>query len=168
MVSLRQPFVLASLDRTLSHYLAYISSYASIGPAIPAILMIAALGVMFYDKQNRTIEYRASQYRSHFTNASAAKDYKTALIAVSSLIDLDPENPDYRFQQALLQDQLGQTELALELMAQLSLKRRYGLAALWIIQKKYDLQTLETWQPADHENFRLLESVALQACETTT
>ena len=140
--------------------------YASVGPAIPAIIIAAVLGGMYVEMRLRGTRYKKTDYRTALGRAIESKDYETALVAVGALTDLDPFDLTNRFQRALIENEKGNKEDAKEQMLRLATGKRMGEAALWLVVNTLDLKHMADWTPVEHEHFNEWTEIALGSPDT--
>lgn len=140
--------------------------YSSIAGAIPALFAgTSILGLLAFAMiANPT--GRLSQYRGMFDAAVESGNYASALTTINALIDASPNNPELQYQRAVVLDRSGRQTQAAEGMHTLVEKHRHPLAALWMISKQCDLQTLTDWETERHEQFRRWMDVALSGVES--
>jgi predicted Zn-dependent protease len=135
--------------------------YMSLFAAAPAIACGAGIATVFLFSTNRDTSKRASNYRIVFDEAVRSNDLATASIAIGSLIDSSPENPDLQYYQAVVEHLQGKTEAAEEHMQALVRERKHGRAAMWLLSKTCDLQSLTQWSKDEHSRFRELIEIGL-------
>ena len=134
------------------------SSFIAATPAAAVGALLLAVIILCSSDHSQT---RASQYRSVFDDSIRSQDFEVASVVLKVLIDGSPENLELQYQQALLENLRGNTELAVEQMEALATLKNHGLAAMWLISRESNLQELKSWSKADHTRFRQLIEIGL-------
>lgn len=135
--------------------------YASLAPA--SLFVAVAMAVLFgviYQREAYKVWGRTAKYRQVVDASLASRDFKTAGVALGTLIDLDPEDVTYRYQFATVQEGIGNQENANEWIRRLAFKKSYGPAALKLLQRDYDLSKFDKWTDAQKEEYRTLATIA--------
>lgn len=136
--------------------------YESVGPAIPAVLLSALLGIMVFELRYRRQGEKLQSYQLLFDSSLKGKDFPTASVALATLIDLSPEDLSLRYQRALLESQQGHKEEAVAQMLRLAVGKKYGAAAVWLVTNQLDLKNMGEWTEEQHKKFRAWTEIALQ------
>ncbi|MFO1066400.1 MAG: hypothetical protein U0892_21285 [Pirellulales bacterium] len=135
--------------------------YGSLLPSLPAIIgftmVIAAISL----QANSGVSWRRVQYSRQLAAAVQLQDFKLAAVCIRTLISMDPQNSDYRIQQAEIEFRRGNENLAVELMSRLVNSQRNGVAAMWLLSKRFDVNKFDEWNADNHSKFRGLISIAL-------
>jgi hypothetical protein len=130
--------------------------YRNLGPALPAIVgclaVVAVAGVIRFQRPQELV----NQYRDHLNSASRNQEYDQAVIAAGRLIDLSPDNLDYRFQRAIIEEKRGNVDVANELIERLAFLEKHSQAAQYLLFEKSNLKDLSKWTPEQHARFRML------------
>lgn len=136
--------------------------YTSLGPAVPALvlgLMLVGLGFRFmYEKT----DWRGGMYRDILARSVQTEDHKLSRLVLLNLMSRYPDNTEYRLQQALLEDKLGNENVATKAMASLATSKQNPVAAYWLVTKQFSLQSIVEWTPEKHKQFRGLMEIALK------
>ena len=135
--------------------------YLSIGPALPALIILAVLVLLGGRLMFGVGSWRALSYRQKLTEAMRNEDYDVANICLTNLIKRSPDNESYRFTKALVDDKRGRKDMAAQTMLRLVDENEDPAAASWLIQENFQLDGMPTWNKADHDQFRKLMSLAL-------
>ncbi len=136
--------------------------YSSIGAAVPAIIVACIAVVLVVELRFRNLSEKQATYRLIVTEAAQRKDYDTALVALSTLTDMDPRDMSIRYNRALIEFERGNKEEAKQQMIRLATAREYGDAALWILRQELDLKNMGEWTREQHDQFRLWSDIALK------
>ena len=136
--------------------------YSNVPAAIPAITLGVGLATVILFSTTDHSQGRASRYRFTFDEFVKVRDYKVASLVLRSLIDRSPQNLELQYQQALIEELSGNTDLAIKQMDELATSQNHGLAAMWMISKESDLQKLKTWSESKHTRFRQLIGIGLK------
>ena len=129
---------------------------------IPAIALGIGLATVILFSTTNQSQNRASRYRSIFDYSVKNRNYEVASVVLRSLIDSSPQNLDLRYQQALIGELSGNTDLAIKQMDKLATSHNHGLAAMWMISKESNLQELKKWTEPKHVRFRQLIEIGLK------
>lgn len=135
--------------------------FLNLAPALPAIAATLIFGVLVFWDRYQGSNWRVTQYRQVMQAAVANKDYSEAAIACRTLINLNPFDDGLRFQQAIIEFELGHKEMAKELMLNLAATRRNAAASSWLLENNFDLLKLSEWTKQEHANFRALVANAV-------
>ena len=135
--------------------------YLTLGPAIPAVVLAIAVFAAFFQNQFERVDWRSDYYRRVLSTAAAKEDVDLARIALLNLISRNPSQATYRMQQALLDEKLGNSDSAVRTMLQLVNQQRHPQAALWVLQKQYDVTTVKNWEESKRQAFQGLMQIAL-------
>lgn len=131
--------------------------YLSLGPALFAIaIMIGSIVLYAQQRYQGGRSSRLQLYQRLLGETVQARDFKRALIASKTLIDLQPNDLRFQFERAQIEKELGNDQLADDLMLRLASQKRYGLASLWLAEKKFDMAKVKTWTNEEHQLFRAL------------
>ena len=136
--------------------------YANILSTIPAITLGIGLATVILFSTTDQSQIRASRYRSIFDDSVKKRDYEVASVVLRSLIDSSPQNFELKYQQALMEELRGNTDLALKQMDALATSQNHGLAAMWMISKESSLQEIKKWTEPKHARFRQLIEIGLK------
>ncbi len=137
--------------------------YRSIGPAVPALVGCVLLGAAYFELRFRSVSHRQSAYRVVLDRSLKTGDNETALVAIGTLTDIDPADLNLRYLRAILEVKRGNKDLAREQMTRLVESKRYGEAALWLIQNELDLKNMGAWTELQHSQFRMWTEITLQS-----
>lgn len=136
--------------------------YLSLGPALFAIaVMLGSIALYAQQRYQGGRSSRLQLYQRLLSEAVQSKDYKRALIASKTLIDLQPNDLRFQFERAQIEKELGNNQLADDLMFRLASQKKYGVASLWLAEKKFDMSKVKDWTPEDHQLFRALMIAAI-------
>lgn len=142
--------------------------YLNLGPALLAIaVMISVLGLLAQQQYQGGRSARVQLYQRLLSNAAQTKDWPRALVASKTLIDLQPNDLRFQFERAQIEKELGNSQVADELMFRLATQKKYGLAALWLTEQKFNLKELKSWKKEEHQLFRGLMSAAIDGSTGT-
>ena len=139
--------------------------YANILSTIPAITLGIGLATVILFSTTDQSKVRATRYRSIFDESVKNRDYAVATVVLKSLIDSSPRNLELQYQQALIEDLRGNTDLAAKQMDVLATSQNHGLAAMWLISKESNLQELKKWTEPKHARFRQLIEIGLKSLD---
>ena len=134
--------------------------YLNLAPALPAILATILFCVFIFWDRFQGKAWRVTQYRQVMQTAVSEKDYSKAAIACRTLINLTPYDDGLRFQQAIIEFDLGHEESAKEMMLNLAAKRN-APASSWLLENSFDLSNVSTWTEQQHTSFRALVANAV-------
>lgn len=136
--------------------------YLSLGPALFAIaIMIGSIVLYAQQRYQGGRSSRIQLYQRLLSEAAQTKDFKRALIASKTLIDLQPNDLRFQYERAQIEKELGNDQLADDLMFRLASQKRYGLASLWLAEKKFDMAKIKTWTKEEHQLFRALMAASI-------
>lgn len=135
--------------------------YLNLAPALPAIAAMLAFGVLLFWDRYQGSAWRVTQYRRTMQTAVARKDYAEATIACRTLVNLVPYDDGLRFQQAILEFDLGHKDVAKELMLNLAATKRNAAASSWLLENSFDMSKVTEWTEQEHSNFRALVANAV-------
>lgn len=136
--------------------------YGNALTAIPAITLGVGLITVILLSTSDHSQVRASRYRSTFEESVRNHDYKSASLVLRSLMDGSPQNLELQYQNALIEDRCGNTDLAIKYMEQLAMSQDHGMAAMWMISKETNLQEIKSWSELKHARFRRLIEIGLK------
>jgi tetratricopeptide (TPR) repeat protein len=136
--------------------------FLNLAPALPAIAATLVFCVLLFWDRYQGSAWRLTQYRRILQTAVTEKDYNEAIIACRTLINLTPYDDGLRFQQAVLELELGHDEMAKEMMVNLAATKRNGPASTWLLENSYDLSKLSEWTSQEHAGFRALVANAVE------
>ncbi len=136
--------------------------YLNLGPALPAIVVTVAIVVLFISKDLQEKSVRSEDYRSIMTQAMRSKDFDTAMVAVGTLIDMNPDNLDFRLQRALIEGERGNVEQSRMLCERLAILEGYTPAAIHLLFNVMKFDDFASWKAEEHLRFRGLIDVALK------
>jgi tetratricopeptide (TPR) repeat protein len=136
--------------------------YLNLGPALLAIaVIISVLGLLAQQQYQGGRASRVQLYQRLLSDAAQTKDWPRALVSCKTLIDLQPNDLRFQFERAQIEKELGNTQVADELMFRLATQKKYGLAALWLTEQKFNLAEIKSWKEDQHQLFRGLMSAAI-------
>lgn len=133
----------------------------SLGPAIPAILVICGLLLVAGRLTFGLSNWRSLSNRERLSKAMRAEDYDVANVCLTNLIKLHPQNDTLRFQKAVVDQRRGQRATAAQTMLRLANDKQDPAAAAWLIQENFNLDGMANWPPEAHTQYRRLMSLAL-------
>lgn len=136
--------------------------YSSVFAAIPAIILGTGLATVFLSSTREHSQARAGRYRSIFDEAVKNRNFELASLVVRSLIDSSPQNLELQYQRALIEQLLGNTDVAAKQMNDLATSKQHGLAAMWMISQESNLQELKKWSEPKHVRFQQLIEIGLK------
>jgi tetratricopeptide (TPR) repeat protein len=137
--------------------------YLSFGPAFFAVVVtLFILGISVRERFERN-DWRGASYRQQLASALGRQDYATAQICLTNLTHRYPDRDTYLFQQAIVDDKLENTELAISKMLRLVYSKNNPEAALFVIAKKFDVAETAKWSEEEHRQFRELAEIALKS-----
>ncbi len=138
--------------------------YYAYGPAVPAIVIVLGAGLAFGLIVSRREKWRTHVYLDLLKNQATetSGDNTLATIAVSRLLEREPERVDLRIQKAFLLEKIGQGELARKEMETLYVQNQSSVAAYWLLQQDFRLAEVSSWTEQQHSDFRQLA----KACGT--
>lgn len=143
--------------------------YLSLGPALFALLtLLAVIGLFAQWQYQGGKSSRVQLYQGFYSEAIGTKNFKRALIASKVLISLQPNDLRFQFERALIEKELGNEKLAEELMLRLASQKKYGLAALWLAEQKFDMSKIDSWKEEEHQFFRALMASAIASSKGDT
>lgn len=103
-------------------------------PALPALIAgcisIAAVTLTIRRQLSATQEH----YRETVYEALTEQKPRLAAVAVKRLLLIDPDNHDDQFQQALIEAEYGDPELARKAMHRLAVDKNHAVASLWVLR----------------------------------
>lgn len=135
--------------------------YRLTGPAIFSVAICAIVAFLLAQQQYLGGKgYRVEQYQRMLDNATGRKDFKEALICNKTLIDLQPNELRFQLERARIEKELGNTELAYQIAYRLAIVRKYGLAALWLADEKFQFDKINEWSEDEHLKYRGLLLIA--------
>ncbi len=134
--------------------------YLSIGPALFSLAVILAIVGIVLNQRFARSDARGDQYRDLLATATAVKDYDTAKICLTRLVNLYPKRDTYAFQLALIEDELGNAELALQKMGQLA-GRKNPEASLFLVLRHFDPTKAADWSEQENAEFQSLVAIAM-------
>jgi hypothetical protein len=152
-------WILWPLGFVFSYFLS--RPYLSIGPALFAIAVVAGMIALVAQKRGTGNSSRMQSYQRLLANNLQSKNLDSALICAKTLIDIAPNDRRFKFERAKIEHDLGHKELADELMMRLATNDKSGLAALWLVSEKLNVDEVKNWQEKDHQLFRGLLAIAL-------
>jgi tetratricopeptide (TPR) repeat protein len=136
--------------------------YISLGPALFAIaVMIGSIALYAQLRYQGGRSSRIQLYQRLLADAAQSQDYKKALIASKTLIDLQPNDLRFQFERAQIEKKLGNDQLADDLMFRLASQKKYGVASLWLAEQRFDMSKMPTWTQEQHQLFRSLMAAAI-------
>lgn len=136
--------------------------YTSLGPGLPAIVVMVVLGVFVFRQNYERSNWRSAAYREHLSMAFARQDDATARVVLMNLVSNNPGQIEYRIQQALLEEKLGNEDTAAKTMASLAFDKKNSLAAYWLVNKYYPLKELEKWDSKKRGQFQELMAIVFK------
>ncbi len=136
--------------------------YANVLSTIPAMTLGVGLVTVILFSTSDHSKIRSNRYRSILEESVKNRDYAVAAVVLKGLIDGSPQNLELQYQQALIENLCGNTDLAVKQMDELATSQNYGLAAMWMISKESDLQELKKWTAPKHARFRQLIEIGLK------
>lgn len=138
--------------------------YYAYGPAVPAIVILLGAGLAFGLIVARRDKWRTQVYLELLKNQATANsgDNTLATIAVSRLLEREPERVDLRIQKAFLLEKIGQSDQARKEMETLYIQNQSSVAAYWLLQQDFRLAEVSSWTEQQHSDFRQLA----KACGT--
>lgn len=138
--------------------------YLSLGPAVFSLIIVAG-ATFFYFQQRYLLGpiQRTQTYQRVLNTALLSKNYKQALIACRTLIDLQPNDYGRQLQRAQIETELGNSQLADTLLIRLASDKKFGPAAILLADKQGKIEDIKNWPPERHQLFRGLMTIALQS-----
>ncbi len=136
--------------------------YLNLGPALPSIVVTVTILVLFISKDLQDKSVRSEDYRSILTQAMRSKNFDTAMVAVGTLIDMNPDNLDYRFQRALIEGERGNAMQSRMLCERLAILEGHTPAAIHVLFNVMKFDDFQSWKAEDHLRFRGLIDIALK------
>lgn len=136
--------------------------YTSLVPALPVIVIVATFSLFGLRQYLEQSDWRGTEYRTVLADALKREDDALARLALVNLTFRYPERAEYRMQQAIIEEKLGNDALALKIIQSLAATKRDSMAALWLITKQFSFEDLGKWTPEKHQQFRQLMDIALK------
>ena len=134
--------------------------------AVPALLGLAAVSILFIERYVRGSVHRKSTYLQRLLASEKAEKWDAALLHAQVLSDMSPENLDWFFESAAIKERLGNEEEANATMKILADTYGSARAAYWLATHSFDLNKLPTWTAEDHAQFRKCMKIALESPES--
>lgn len=121
--------------------------YAKLVAAMSALSIAVVLPTWWF-----VSGFDSQQYQEQLRIALAKEDYAAAKVPLETLLKNSPENLDYRWCHAAIEERLGRSNAAITTRAELA-RQGYGPAMLWLADRDYPLEDFASWSDEQHSGF---------------
>ncbi len=125
--------------------------WRSVSLAVPAILVLVALGSLAIVAQSNTLNWRNDLIGKQFAGAWQIDDFATAELVLRRQLSARPTDAELLFRLGILRESRDAHDEAVELMHQLVAIKRHEPAARWLLDKKY---VKKNWSEIDIDQRR--------------
>ncbi len=102
--------------------------------------------ILFISKDLQDKSLRSEDYRAVLTQSMRSNDFDTAMVAVGTLIDMNPDNLDYRLQRALIEGERGNLEQSRMLCERLAILEGHTPSAVHLLLNVMKFEDLPSWK----------------------
>lgn len=113
--------------------------------AVPALVFVVGFLSAASWGRKKSANNLEGRYVGHWVRALEADDLATARLAIDRLIQLNPHDPQFLLQRAILEDQQGDKALAKQMMSDLAKYQNSSIAALWLANSLGDRASMREW-----------------------